>query len=286
MMEIRNILDVQNLIENKIEESLTLEYKSELGKKNKEIAKDISAFANTKGGTIVYGLKEKDGIPISVSWIKEKGIKERIENISNTAIQPGITGILIDRIQNPENESESIYVVTVPESFEGPHMANHSYYKRHNYSSVPMEDSEVKDAFAKKGLRKSLLDEIHRNWKMAKGLSKWLASYIQRAESTEKPLLNKERTIIPPFSSDVWKMIVSSGQSISFGKISYELIPAYDKIEKINCLLQKMDDLEQIVKYPYSRSKPHIGTYLPVLLQDEIQDLEYRLGVIKRDIEK
>lgn len=55
----RKILD---LINNGIEENLHLEYKSSSslerteGKK-KEISKDISAFANSDGGTIIYGIK-------------------------------------------------------------------------------------------------------------------------------------------------------------------------------------------------------------------------------------
>jgi hypothetical protein len=46
MNQIETLEDIQKLIENKIEESLTLEYKRELSKNNKEIAKDISKREN------------------------------------------------------------------------------------------------------------------------------------------------------------------------------------------------------------------------------------------------
>ena len=290
-MEIKTLLDVQNLIENKIEESLTLEYKSELGKKNKEIAKDISSFANTKGGTIVYGLNDKDGIPLSIAWIKGKGIKERIENISNTAIQPGLTEILTHRIPNPENESEAVYVVTIPESFEGPHMADYRYYKRHNYKIAPMDDQEVKDTFVKKGLRDSLHSEIHRNWRRAVDLSSWLERYNRSVAGRPISInpgrenTNNERTIIPQFSSDVWKMIVSSGQSISFGELSHKLIHAYDKIEEIN-QLSKIDDLDRLVKYPDSGETEDIATPLSKIIEQKIRTLQSKLDEIRKEIDK
>ncbi len=155
--------DVQSLIENKIEESLTLEYKRELDKNNNEIAKDISAFANTSGGTIIYGIDESGGVPTSISWIKAKNTKEKIENIILTNIQPRIKDVMINPILNPDTSSQAIFVVNVPESPDAPHMANHRYYRRYNFQSIPMEDYEVKDAIFRKGLRKSLYFEISNN---------------------------------------------------------------------------------------------------------------------------
>jgi len=76
MNQIETLEDIQKLIENKIEESLTLEYKRELSRNNKEIAKDISAFANTSGGVIIYGIEEKGHIPISKSWIETKNYQK------------------------------------------------------------------------------------------------------------------------------------------------------------------------------------------------------------------
>src|SRR5437879_5617351 len=54
---------LQTYIDNYIEESLTLEYKSAgsfalTDGKRREITKDVSAMANSAGGTIIYGLKE------------------------------------------------------------------------------------------------------------------------------------------------------------------------------------------------------------------------------------
>ena len=58
--------DLNQLIADKVMENLGLDYKSGcgLGKTDspkKEISKDISAFANSAGGSIVYGIYEGKG---------------------------------------------------------------------------------------------------------------------------------------------------------------------------------------------------------------------------------
>jgi predicted HTH transcriptional regulator len=63
MPKVWNEARLMKLIENEIEESLTLEYKSaealdRTDFKKKEITKDVSAMANSAGGTIIYGIFE------------------------------------------------------------------------------------------------------------------------------------------------------------------------------------------------------------------------------------
>ena len=127
MSRFESLEDIERLIQNKIQESLTLEYKKDLDKKNSEIAKDISAFANTLGGVIIYGIEEIREIPTSKNWIKGTNIKERIESITLTSIQPRIEDVVIKPILNPDNPSQAIFVVNIPESPDAPHMANHGY---------------------------------------------------------------------------------------------------------------------------------------------------------------
>ena len=113
--------DIKGLVESKIEESLTLEYKRQIGS-NKEIAKEVSAFANTDGGTIAYGVLAKDKVPTSIAGITATGVEEQIQNVA--------MGIKVLRLPNPQNNSEAIYIVKVPKSLEAPHMVNTRYYRR------------------------------------------------------------------------------------------------------------------------------------------------------------
>lgn len=166
--------DIQRLINDQIEENSYLDYKSDIDfsdKGKKELAKDISAFANSSGGVIIYGIEEeknKDGIPLPVEPIKgiESSIeRERIENIILNNISPRAQ-LEIKRIQLSGDPSKSVFVIMVPQSLQAPHMVTKSgdnrYYKRVNFSSIPMEEYEVRDLFRRNSQMSEKISEIER----------------------------------------------------------------------------------------------------------------------------
>lgn len=146
--------DLESLIEDKVEESLGLEYKAAKALENiKEIAKDVSAMANSAGGLIIYGIKEfdekdKKHLPEKIDVIDRKNFsKEWIENVITANISPKINGLKIIPISVDEGV---IYVVEIPQS-ETAHQNTKDkdcrYYKRHNFKAEPMYDYEVRDIF-------------------------------------------------------------------------------------------------------------------------------------------
>src|SRR5713101_7694041 len=146
--------DILALITNQVQESLTLEYKGceALGRTNgkkKEISKDVSAFANSAGGEIVYGVIENKHVPtaIDVGYDPNDVSKEWIEQVINSNIQRRIDGIRINPVQlTTHAPGKVLYVVSIPQSVRAPHMAaDHRFYKRFNFMSVPMEEYEVRD---------------------------------------------------------------------------------------------------------------------------------------------
>lgn len=146
------LADIESLITNEVEEDIHLDYKEAraLAKTDKarlDITKDVSSFANSDGGIIIYGVSEKDGKPYEITPIDGKVFsKEWLENVIQT-IQPKINGIKIYPIRVDDAE-HSIYVVKIPRSDRTPHMAkDYRYYKRINFQSVPMEDYEIKDLY-------------------------------------------------------------------------------------------------------------------------------------------
>lgn len=148
--------DINSLIANEVEENIHLDYKASgaLGKKDEkksEIVKDVSAFANSDGGIIIYGLTEENHRPKEFDFVDGNVFtKEWLENIIHQ-VQPHIEGIIIYPIRNDGNIEQSIYVVKIPRSEKAPHMArDHKYYKRFNFKSEPMEDYEVKDILHRK----------------------------------------------------------------------------------------------------------------------------------------
>lgn len=147
-----SIEDINNLIINEVEENIHLDYKAagaldKEDKKRTEITKDISAFANSDGGIIIYGVSEEDHKPKEISPIDGRVYtKEWLENVIQL-IQPRIEDIKIHPIRI-NDIGQSIYVVKIPRSVNAPHMARDKrYYKRFNFKSEPMEDYEVKDLF-------------------------------------------------------------------------------------------------------------------------------------------
>ena len=147
--------DIELLIQNRLQESLTLEYKrcESLDRRNPkaktELSKDVSAFANSAGGVIVYGVIESNHLPIGidVGYDPTNVTREWLEQVINSTIQRRIDNIRIKQIElKKANPGKVIYVVSIPQSKRAPHMAeNHIFYKRFNYQSIPMEEYEIRD---------------------------------------------------------------------------------------------------------------------------------------------
>ncbi|MBP3766903.1 MAG: ATP-binding protein [Prevotella sp.] len=147
--------DLRELISTQAEESVHLDFKSagafdKKDDKRAEIAKDVSAFANSDGGIIVYGMNEENHVAHSLSYIDGNVYtKEWVERVINNGIQRRIEGIKIYPIRVDGDVRKSVYVVSIPRSANAPHMCSkrHIYYKRYNFESVPMEEYEVRDLF-------------------------------------------------------------------------------------------------------------------------------------------
>ncbi len=147
-----SIDDIEYVISNEVEENIHLDYKASGAldkdeRKRSEITKDVSAFANSDGGIIVYGISEEDHKPKEISPIDGRVYtKEWLENVIQQ-IQPRIENVMIYPIR-VNDLGQSIYVVNIPRSGKAPHMARDKrYYKRFNFKSEPMEDYEVKDLY-------------------------------------------------------------------------------------------------------------------------------------------
>ena len=146
------IADIQSLIDNGIGESLNLEYKSAAALKKDDaakvkITKSVSAFANSNGGVLIYGVHEEDQQPKSITYIDgniftNEWLEQIISNIHRKIKVEIIPVRLNDEI------SQTIYIVRIPESTDAPHMASDGkYYRRMNFQVVPMEEYEVRNLY-------------------------------------------------------------------------------------------------------------------------------------------
>lgn len=146
--------DLQRLIDNEVEESTILEYKSSFAVQNlkwrEELAKDISAMANSNGGTIVFGIKQKDIgngnaiahrlTPIPFSEMT----KDKLSQLLSSNIQPIINNLEITYIS--ESQEGGYFIVEIPQSNTAhQNRLTHIYYKRRNATVEAMEDYEIRD---------------------------------------------------------------------------------------------------------------------------------------------
>ncbi len=155
---------IESLIKNEIEESINVDFKSadalsKLDAKKKEMSKDVSAFANSNGGIIIYGVNEINHKASELSFVDgNEFTKEWLEQVISSTIQRNIPDLKIFPIRKDGKIENTIYVVQIPESFEAPHIAkDKKFYKRYNFESVAMEEYEIRNLYGKKIKSKLIL---------------------------------------------------------------------------------------------------------------------------------
>ena len=148
-------LDLENimsLVDNKVSESLHLDYKrepwGEHESSNREMARDVSSFANAHGGFIIVGIEEdNDGKPANIVGLdnEDKTIL-RIRQVCHAGIQPLITGLKIHPVRIDENSC--LIVIYIPESFTKPHMVLNEYrcYMRYERGKNPMNIYQIEES--------------------------------------------------------------------------------------------------------------------------------------------
>lgn len=147
MLKLETRADLQSLINDEIPESLTLDYKSSaaLAKDSKsrdELCKDVSAFANSSGGQIVYGIEEKANKAVKLDAGSDIS-REWIEQVISSNVQPRIRGLIITPVSMGGNRHA--YVLTIPASNTAHQAPDKKYYRRFNFESVAMYDYEIRD---------------------------------------------------------------------------------------------------------------------------------------------
>lgn len=146
---------INQMIADGIEESLHLDYKAagalaKRPEKKCEIVKDVTAFANSDGGVIIYGVREhasasQKHLPSHIDPIRRTEIsKEWLEHVIANAA-PRIAGVKINPIPNQGNSETCLYAVEIPRGETAHQCTDGRYYRRYNFESVIMADHEIRD---------------------------------------------------------------------------------------------------------------------------------------------
>jgi len=149
--------DIYILLENKVPEGRTLEYKSELpheGDSQKiPFLAEVSAFANSVGGDMIFGVTEENGFIKSVEGIKEDDQDKEIQRLEN-AIQNGIEPRLVPPplIKTVALENRAfLMILRVPQSWNAPHRVvykDHAkFYGRGSSGKFPLDVAQLRAAF-------------------------------------------------------------------------------------------------------------------------------------------
>jgi predicted HTH transcriptional regulator len=185
------------------QESLTLDYKASaaLAKNDKtrqDLSKDVSAFANSAGGFLVYGMLENKHVPTSIDVGVDRNVitKEWLESVIKSVIQPVVEDLVIKQIDLPSKGAGMVaYVVQIAQATSrAPHQAqDYRYYKRFNFESTPMEDYEVRDL-----MRRSI--EYGRKygaaWDLNVEVNRLVAAINERGQIQSSDYLPRDRLII------------------------------------------------------------------------------------------
>jgi len=151
--------DLQMLVDNNVREGREVEYKQALTittpEEKQEFLNDVSAFANTSGGTLIYGIKESKldaGIPVEVCGLKGENPGGKIVdmvNIINTGLEPQLHGVSIHPISLPSHERRVVIALHIPQSFASPHMVRSSgrFYARNATGKFPLDVTQLRNAF-------------------------------------------------------------------------------------------------------------------------------------------
>lgn len=162
--------DLQGLIDGKIRECVYLDYKSKTYGNNdsakKEFLKDVSAFANARGGYLLIGITEKYGYPREILGIDNVD-DEAAASISlcSSCIQERIQGLKVHPV--PLDNGKHVLVVEVPRSIRRPHMISFSkhssFWKRQSDQNVSMNIDDIRDAFIAGNNMMNRVEEIIKN---------------------------------------------------------------------------------------------------------------------------
>lgn len=117
---------VARAVDERLRESDDLDWKQSLpadvDKKLWDFAKDVAAMANTRGGVIVYGVRDEQEQAAGLTPVPTgERERQRLRAVLARYVRPLIAGVQIDSL-NGESEDEGVIVLSVPASPDAPHV--------------------------------------------------------------------------------------------------------------------------------------------------------------------
>jgi hypothetical protein len=148
--------DLRWLVDNQVCERKTIEYKKDLvweaDGKRKEFLADVSSFANSSGGHLLYGMKEEGGLPIELCGLDiddADSIVAALDNSIRDGIKPRIPGVVAWPVRL--EDGRMAILIRVPRSFASSHMVTYKgssrFFARTSNGKYQLDVDEIRAAF-------------------------------------------------------------------------------------------------------------------------------------------
>lgn len=159
--ELKDIIlkDLHDLVDNKVMEWKTIEYKSALpgraDKDKREFLGDVSSFANAGGGDIIYGISEDTatGEPKEVTGLEVQNMDaeiRRLEDSIRDGISPRLSTVHFSQ-PVPVKDGRIAFVIRIGRSWNSPHRVTFSgydkFFSRGTNKKYPLDVAELRTAF-------------------------------------------------------------------------------------------------------------------------------------------
>lgn len=171
--------DIQRLVDNQVREDVSLDYKAELSFSSdgdrKEFLADVSAFANTEGGTLIFRVPEKKDAsgkntglpdtPVGVGQVNADEISRRLDSILRDGTEPSLTGFAIRVIG--DNPNCTLIALGIPKSPLLPHAVSFKgtgrFHRRTTAGKYQVGVSELRNMFLESYEAEQRIEQFRQN---------------------------------------------------------------------------------------------------------------------------
>jgi hypothetical protein len=182
--------DLRRAVDSQIPEGVDLDWKKDFYKGTdagrKELAKDVSAMANTVGGMVVVGVDDgkqdhaHDLAPLEpIPGYGEEWIRSVLANW----VQPVVPNVSVRLVKSTVHEGKIYWVLTVPPSTQAPHAVaapgndyNFRVHVRHGTTTRTLAESEIAQRYRDRF--HAISDDIDRLHQIAEAGLDYLNSYL------------------------------------------------------------------------------------------------------------